>query len=123
MQQFKSPGSAQRFLSIQAAVQNVFAVQRHLFPRRIYEQFSNNAFEIWQFCAVPASARWRRQFAPTYGLIVSMPVEHKQRVQVFGLEMSVPHRAFLVSVYWVSGTIHVQADDLRRALLCTALIQ
>jgi putative transposase len=35
MQRFKSPGSTQRFLSIQAAVQNVFTVQRHLVPRRI----------------------------------------------------------------------------------------
>ena len=35
MQRFKSPGSNQRFLSIQAAVQNVFTVQRHLVPRRI----------------------------------------------------------------------------------------
>jgi hypothetical protein len=34
MQRFKSPGSAQRFLSIHAAVQNTFNVQRHLTARR-----------------------------------------------------------------------------------------
>ena len=34
MQRFKSPGSAQRFLSIHAAVQNTFNVQRHLISRR-----------------------------------------------------------------------------------------
>ena len=34
MQRFKSPGSAQRFLSIHAAVQNTFNVQRHLTSRR-----------------------------------------------------------------------------------------
>lgn len=38
-QRFKSPGSAQRVLSIQAAVQNVFTVQRHLLPRRVFKQF------------------------------------------------------------------------------------
>jgi putative transposase len=32
MQRFKSPGSAQRFLSIHAAVQNTINVQRHLTP-------------------------------------------------------------------------------------------
>jgi putative transposase len=34
MQRFKSSGSAQRFLSIHAAVQNTFNVQRHLTARR-----------------------------------------------------------------------------------------
>ena len=33
MQRFKSPGSAQRFLSVHAAVQNTFNVQRHLASR------------------------------------------------------------------------------------------
>lgn len=32
MQRFKSPGSAQHFLSIHAAVQNAFYVQLHLLP-------------------------------------------------------------------------------------------
>jgi putative transposase len=54
MQRFKSPGSAQRFLSIHAAVQNAFYVQRHLVPRRIYKQFRNSAFEVWRECATPA---------------------------------------------------------------------
>ena len=54
MQRFKSPGSAQRFLSLHAAVQNAFYVQRHLVPRRIYKQFRNSAFEVWRECATPA---------------------------------------------------------------------
>lgn len=47
---FKSPGSAQRFLSIQAAIQNIFTVQRQLLPRRIYKQFRKTAFDVWQEC-------------------------------------------------------------------------
>jgi transposase-like protein len=34
MQRFRSPGAAQRFLSVHAAVQNTFNVQRHLTSRR-----------------------------------------------------------------------------------------
>jgi putative transposase len=45
---FKSPGSAQRFLSIHAAVQNAFYVQRHLLPRRIFKKFQAKTFAIWK---------------------------------------------------------------------------
>jgi putative transposase len=54
MQRFTSAGSAQRFLSIQSAVQNVFTVQRHLIPRGIFKQFRMAAFEVWRECAAPA---------------------------------------------------------------------
>ncbi len=47
-QRFKSPGSAQRFLSIYAAVQNTFYVQRHLLPRRIFKKFRAETFVIWK---------------------------------------------------------------------------
>jgi putative transposase len=47
-QRFKSPGSAQRFLSIHAAVHNAFNVQRRLLSRRIFKQFRANAFAVWQ---------------------------------------------------------------------------
>ena len=53
MQRFKSPGSAQRFLSIHAAVQNVFTVQRHLVPRRIFKTFRAEAFDVWQQSCLP----------------------------------------------------------------------
>jgi transposase-like protein len=46
-QRFKSPGSAQRFLSIHAAVQNAFYVQRHLLPRRIFKTFRAETFVVW----------------------------------------------------------------------------
>ena len=47
-QQFKSPGLAQRFLAILAAVQNSFYVQRHLLPRRNFKTFQAETFAIWQ---------------------------------------------------------------------------
>ncbi len=48
MQRFKSPGSAQRFLSVHAAVQNTFNVQRHLTSRRTLRVFRDEAFRTWR---------------------------------------------------------------------------
>jgi putative transposase len=48
MQRFKSPGSAQRFLSVHAAVQNTFNTQRHLTSRRVMRALRGNAFETWR---------------------------------------------------------------------------
>ena len=48
MQRFKSRGSAQRFLSIHAAVQNTFNVQRHLISRRTLRVFREEAFRTWR---------------------------------------------------------------------------
>jgi len=47
MQRFKSAGSAQRFLSIPAAVYNAFYVQRHLLHRRFFKQFRAETFSVW----------------------------------------------------------------------------
>ena len=44
MKRFKSPGSAQRFLSIHAAVYNVFNVQRHLISRRTLRVISCSGY-------------------------------------------------------------------------------
>ena len=48
MQRFKSPGSAQRFLSVHAAVQNTFNVQRHLTSRGTLGVFREEAFRTWR---------------------------------------------------------------------------
>jgi transposase-like protein len=48
MQRFKSPGSAQRFLAVHAAVYNTFNLQRHLISRRTLRLFRANAMEQWQ---------------------------------------------------------------------------
>ena len=49
MQRFKSPGSAQRFLSVHAAVHNTFNGQRHLTSRSTYRALRGEAFETtWQ---------------------------------------------------------------------------
>ena len=53
-QRFKTAGSAQRFLSIHAAVQNAFYVQRHLLPRRIFKTFRAETFAVWRQSCIAA---------------------------------------------------------------------
>jgi putative transposase len=48
MQRFKSPGSAQRFLSVHAAVHNTFNVQRHLTSRNTLRLLRDKAFQTWR---------------------------------------------------------------------------
>ncbi len=48
MQRFRAPGSAQRFLSTDAAVQNTFDVQRHLTSRRTLRVLREEAFRTWR---------------------------------------------------------------------------
>ena len=47
-QRFKSPGSAQRFLNIHAAVYNLFNIDRHLTSRRTMKGFRGQAFRQWR---------------------------------------------------------------------------
>ncbi len=54
MQRFKSPASAQRFLSTHAAVYNTFNVQRHLISRRTLRQFRSTAMSEWQIATCAA---------------------------------------------------------------------
>ena len=54
MQRFKSPGSAQRFVSMHAATYNTFNVQRHLISRRALPIFRAEAMSQWR--AVTAAA-------------------------------------------------------------------
>ena len=54
MKRFKSPGSAQRFLSIHAAVYNVFNSQRHLTSRRTLRAFRDQAMLTWRQATVAA---------------------------------------------------------------------
>jgi transposase-like protein len=48
MQRFKSAASAQRFLSMHAAVHNAFNLQRHLVSRRTLRTFRAETMEQWQ---------------------------------------------------------------------------
>jgi putative transposase len=51
LQRFKSPGSAQKFLSAHSAVYNTFNVQRHLISRRTLRVFRADAMEQWRAAA------------------------------------------------------------------------
>jgi putative transposase len=48
MQRFKSPGSAQKFLSTHAAVHNTFNVQRHLASAQTHRMFRAAAINTWR---------------------------------------------------------------------------
>jgi transposase-like protein len=48
MQRFKSPGSAQCFLSVHAAVQTTFNIQRHLTSRHTLRVLRAEAFRTWR---------------------------------------------------------------------------
>jgi transposase-like protein len=47
MQRFKSPGNAQRFLSVHAAVYNTFYHQRHLLNRPTFKRLRAEALGVW----------------------------------------------------------------------------
>jgi putative transposase len=54
MRNFKSPGQAQRFLSVHGLVQNLFRVGRHLLQARHNRELRGRAFLTWDAvtCAV-----------------------------------------------------------------------
>ena len=54
MQRFKSAGSAQRFLSVHAAVYNHFNLQRHLISRKHHRLFRIAAMQAWRHVTIPA---------------------------------------------------------------------
>ena len=51
LQGFKSPGSAQRFLSMHAATYNTFTIPRHLTSARTHRLFRAEAFSAWRDAA------------------------------------------------------------------------
>jgi putative transposase len=54
MQGFKSPRSAQHFLSTHAAIYNTFNVQQHLISRRVRRLFRAAAVEQWRLATAAA---------------------------------------------------------------------
>ena len=56
MQAFKSPGSAQRLLSVHSAVYNAINIQRHLISRRTLRIFRAEAVAQWHAATAAAAA-------------------------------------------------------------------
>jgi len=54
LQRFKSPGSAQRFLSVHAATHNTFTHQRHLNRRPVYKVLRTASFDVWKTASAAA---------------------------------------------------------------------
>ena len=54
LQRFKSPGSAQQFLSMHAAVHNTFNLQRHLVSRSTLRIFRSDAAAKWRSATAAA---------------------------------------------------------------------
>jgi transposase-like protein len=54
MQPFKSPGSAQKFLSMHAAVYNTFNVQRHLSSAQTHRELRAVAMDTWRTAVAAA---------------------------------------------------------------------
>ncbi len=54
MQRFKSPGSAQRFVSMHSAAYNTFNLQRHLVSRRTLRTFRAEAMVQWRAATAAA---------------------------------------------------------------------
>jgi putative transposase len=54
LQRFKSPGSAQRFLSMHAAVHNTFNLQRHLVSLSTLRIFRSDAAAQWRSATAAA---------------------------------------------------------------------
>jgi putative transposase len=55
MRRFKSPSSAQRFVSLHAAVYNTFNVQRRLIRRPTHRQFRAEAQTVWNDATAAAA--------------------------------------------------------------------
>ncbi len=54
LQRFKSPGSAQHFLSIHSATYNTFYHQRHLNRRPFYKEHRTASFDAWKTASAAA---------------------------------------------------------------------
>jgi putative transposase len=61
MRKFKSPGQAQRFLTVHGLVLNLFRVGRHLLRARHHRELRGRAFLVWDAVTIAAQLERRPQ--------------------------------------------------------------
>jgi hypothetical protein len=100
MQRFKSPGSAQRFLSIHAAVQSTFNVRRHLMSRRTLRVLRDERSGRGEPLLLPEFELRESEFTPPIQVPVTVP---RRQLRQVGIRSSCTQRQDSHSAIAVDG--------------------
>ena len=78
MRRFKSPLQTQRFLSVHAAVYNLFSLGRNPLPAKHYRLFRQRAFASWKYATAPLNI-WLGRFLPVESPSPDRPLPGRHR--------------------------------------------